>query len=96
VTLDPASHVVTCDGKPVELSPREFSLLEFLMRRSGQAATRSEILEHVWGSWQEGMSNVVDVYVGYLRRKLRTPSESQFIRTVRGVGYAVGPDLELG
>ena len=96
VTLDPASHVVTCDGKPVELSPREFSLLEFLMRRSGQAATRSEILEHVWGSGHEGMSNVVDVYVGYLRRKLRTPSESQFIRTVRGVGYAVGPDLELG
>jgi two-component system OmpR family response regulator len=90
VTLDPGSHVVTCAGEPVRLSAREFALLEFLMRRAGQVVTRAEILEHVWDCSYEGMSNVVDVYMGYLRKKLTTPSEAEFIRTVRGVGYAVG------
>lgn len=89
VVLDPASHAVTRQGRPVELSPREFSLLEFLMRRSGQVVTRSQILEHVWDYDYDGVSNVVDVYVGYLRRKLEKPFSSAFIRSVRGVGYTL-------
>jgi two-component system, OmpR family, response regulator len=90
VVLDPATHVVTRDGRPIELSPREFALLEFLMRHSGEVLSRTRILEHVWDVNYEGFSNVVDVYVGYLRKKLEVPFDSPFLRTVRGVGYGVG------
>jgi two-component system OmpR family response regulator len=89
VMLDPASHTVTRQGSAVELSPREFALLEFLMRRAGEVVTRTQILEHVWDYDYDGVSNVVDVYVGYLRRKLEKPFSSTFIRSVRGVGYTV-------
>lgn len=91
VVLDPAAHTVTRAGRQVALSAREFALLEFLMRRPGEVLTRSRILEHVWDYNYDGFSNVVDVYVGYLRRKLERPFGRSFIRTVRGVGYAVGP-----
>jgi two-component system, OmpR family, response regulator len=91
VALDPAAHTVTRDGRPVELSPREFSLLEFLMRHPGEVVGRTRILEQVWDVNYEGFSNVVDVYVGYLRRKLEQPFGRPLIRTVRGVGYAVEP-----
>jgi two-component system, OmpR family, response regulator len=87
VTLDPSTHAVTRAGEPVELSAREFALLEFLMRRAGQVLTRTAILEHVWDYRYDGDSNVVDVYVGYLRRKLEEPFGAPLIRTVRGVGY---------
>jgi two-component system OmpR family response regulator len=80
---------VTRGGIPVELSAREFSLLEFLMQRPGEVVTRSRILEHVWDYNYAGFSNVVDVYVGYLRRKLERPFGRPLIRTVRGVGYAL-------
>jgi two-component system, OmpR family, response regulator len=90
VTLDPGSHTVTRAGEPVQLSAREFSLLEFLMRRRGQIVTRSEILEHVWGYHYDRTSNVVDVYVSYLRKKLSAPGQPDFIRTVRGAGYGIG------
>jgi two-component system OmpR family response regulator len=89
VVLDPAAHTVTRDGAAIELSAREFSLLEFLMRHAGEVVSRARILEQVWDVNFDGFSNVVDVYVGYLRRKLGTP-EDTFIRTVRGVGYGVG------
>ncbi len=91
VALDPAAHTVTRDGRPVELSPREFSLLEFLMRHPGEVVSRTRILEQVWDVNYQGFSNVVDVYVGYLRRKLEQPFGRPLIRTVRGVGYAVEP-----
>jgi two-component system OmpR family response regulator len=87
VTLDPSAHVVTRAGRPVELSAREFALLEFLMRRAGEVLTRTALLEHVWDYRYDRDSNVVDVYIGYLRRKLEEPSGAPLIRTVRGVGY---------
>jgi DNA-binding response OmpR family regulator len=91
VTLDPAAHRVTRAGRRVELSAREFALLEYLMRRPGEVVTRSDALEHVWDYGYDGLSNVVDVYVGYLRRKLEQPFGRALIRTVRGVGYALEP-----
>jgi two-component system OmpR family response regulator len=90
LVLDPAAHRVTRDGKEVELSSREFALLEYLMRHPGQVLTRRQIQEHVWDYNYEGLSNVVDVYVGYLRKKLERPFGRPLIRTVRGVGYAIG------
>jgi two-component system, OmpR family, response regulator len=87
VALDPSAHVVTRVGQPVELSAREFALLEFLLRHAGQVLTRTAMLEHVWDYRYDGDSNVVDVYIGYLRRKLEQPFGPPLIRTVRGVGY---------
>jgi two-component system OmpR family response regulator len=74
----------------VDLTTREFALLEFLMRHPGEVLSRARILEQVWDYNYEGFSNVVDVYVGYLRRKLEPILGQPFIRTVRGVGYSVG------
>ena len=91
LVLDPAAHTVTLSGRPVPLSTREFALLEFLMRNAGQVLSRPAILEHVWDYNYDGMSNVVDVYVGYLRRKLEQPPGQIRIRTVRGVGYGLEP-----
>jgi two-component system OmpR family response regulator len=92
VSLDPAAHRVLRAGQAVELSAREFALLEYLMRHAGEVVSRTRILDHVWDYNYDGLSNVVDVYVGYLRRKLGTSSGEgePFIRTVRGVGYVVG------
>ena len=90
VVLDPAAHTVARDGAAVDLSAREFALLEFLMRHAGEVVSRSRILEHVWDVNYEGFSNVVDVYVGYLRKKLELPFGRPLIRTVRGVGYGLG------
>jgi two-component system OmpR family response regulator len=87
--LDPATHEVVQAGRPVELTAREFSLLELLMRRAGQVVTRTDILEHVWDYSYDGLSNVVDVYMGRLRRKLERPFGRRLIRTIRGVGYVL-------
>lgn len=91
LTLDPASHEVTLDGTPVALSAREFALLEYLALRRGQIVTRTEIWEHVYDFAAEPSSNVVDVYVGYLRRKLGDgePGARRLIRTHRGLGYSL-------
>lgn len=89
LTLDPASHEVRLEGERVDMSPKEFSLLEYLMRHRGEAVTRTAILDHVWDFAYDGTSNVVDVYVGYLRSKVGRES----IETVRGIGYRmVGDD----
>jgi len=77
-------------GKLIELSPKEFSLLEFLLRNEGRVVTRSQILDHVWGYDYSPDSNLVDVYVTYLRRKIDRGHERRLIRTVRGAGYALG------
>jgi DNA-binding response OmpR family regulator len=77
-------------GKAIELSPKEFALLEFLMRNEGRVVTRTQILDHVWGYDYSPDSNLVDVYVTYLRRKVDRGHDHRLIRTVRGVGYAVG------
>ena len=91
LVLDPAAHTVTRRDTRIELSAREFALLEYLMRRSGDAVTRSEILDHVWDCDFGGVSNVVDVYIGYLRKKVEKPFGSALIRAVRGVGYVIEP-----
>jgi DNA-binding response OmpR family regulator len=85
--LDIVRHEVRRGDRRVELSRREFSLLEFFMRNPGQLLTRSQLAERVWGFDFFHDSNVVEVYVGYLRRKLETPDAQTSIRTVRGMGY---------
>jgi two-component system, OmpR family, response regulator len=78
------------NGRSIELSPKEFSLLEFMMRNQGRVVTRTQILDHLWGYDFATDSNLVDVYVAYLRRKVDKGAERPLIRTVRGVGYALG------
>jgi two-component system OmpR family response regulator len=85
--LDPARHAVTVAGRTLELTPREFGLLELLMRHPDEVLTRTRILEAVWDFAWEGHSNVVDQYVAYLRRKLEERGAVALIETVRGVGY---------
>jgi len=75
--------------KTIELSPKEFALLEFLMRNEGRVVTRTQILDHVWGYEYSPDSNLVDVYVTYLRRKIDRGHQHKLIRTVRGAGYAL-------
>ncbi len=87
LSLDPARRHVLRADQDIALTPREFGLLHFLLRRKGDVVTKSEILAAVWDENYEGDSNVVEVYVGYLRRKIDTPFARQAIETVRGVGY---------
>ncbi len=87
--LDLRRHRAERDGRIIELSPKEFSLLEFLMRNQGRVVTRMQILDHIWGYDYATDSNLVDVYMAYLRRKVDSEGPS-LIRTVRGVGYALG------
>jgi two-component system OmpR family response regulator len=87
LTLDAAQHEVWRGGEPVSLSPKEFALLELFMRRSGEVLTRPQIVESVWDFAYDGGSNVVDVYVRYLRRKIDLPFGRNDLETVRGVGY---------
>jgi two-component system, OmpR family, response regulator len=85
--IDPAARIVTRAGREVELTVREFALLHFLAQRAGAVVSREELLEHVWDSGDEGSTNVVDVYVGYLRNKVEKPFRGKVIRTVRGIGF---------
>jgi two-component system OmpR family response regulator len=85
LVVDPARHAVTLAGEPVELTAREFAVLEYLARRPGELVRRTELLDHVWDANFEGSTNIVDVYVGYVRRKLGRP----LIRTVRGAGFVL-------
>lgn len=93
--LNPASRTVTRGGHSISLTVREFALLEFLMRNSKLVLSRAAILDAVWGYEYMGRSNVVDVYVGYLRRKIDKPFRSHIIRSVRGVGYTIDTQLEI-
>jgi len=90
LTVDRVSHSVQRNGHAIDLSPKEFALLEFLMRHAGQPVTRSAIIEQVWKLNFDTMTNVVDVYINYLRRKVDTGYDHALIRTVRGVGYQIG------
>ena len=87
LALDPAAHRVTRGKVDVDLTAKEFALLEYLMRRPGEVLTRTQILEHVWDFGFEGDSNVVDVYIRYLREKVDRPFGLDTIETVRGSGY---------
>ena len=85
--LDPARRTVTRDGHSIDLTAREFALLEYLMRHAGEVLTRTQLIEHVWDFAYDGDSNVVDVYIRYLRNKVDRPFGRDSIRTVRGAGY---------
>ena len=85
--LDPIKHKVTRAGKPIELTPKEFAVLEFLLRHKDEVVTRTMITEHVWDYNFEGMSNVVDVFMAALRRKIDKAAVTKLIHTIHGVGY---------
>ena len=82
-----------CRGDtPIELTPRQFALLEFFMRRAGEVLSKPEILDHVWDFAFEGDPNIVEVYVGQLRRRIDEPFGRHRLQTVRLVGYRLDPD----
>jgi two-component system, OmpR family, response regulator len=90
--LDPASRAANRGNTTVNLSAKEFGLLELLMRRKGEVLTRTEIIEHVWDFAYDGTSNVIDVYVRYLREKIDRPFGRDSIETIRGAGYRLRAD----
>jgi two-component system OmpR family response regulator len=92
LVLNPATRSVHRAGTAVSLSAKEFALLHELMRRAGETLTRTYLIEHVWDFAYDGGSNVVDVYVRYLRDKVDRPFGRDTIHTVRGVGYRLDPD----
>jgi two-component system copper resistance phosphate regulon response regulator CusR len=87
--LNRMEHKVKRAGRTIELTPKEFSLLEYLMRNAGKHVTRAQIIEHVWNLSFGTMTNVVDVYINYLRKKIDAQSDRKLIHTVRGIGYLV-------
>ena len=89
LSLDTAGRRVAHAGSEVELTPRELQILEYLMRADGQARSKAQILDYVWGPDFLGGENVVEVYVGHLRKKVDVPFGTHHIQTVRGVGYRV-------
>jgi two-component system OmpR family response regulator len=90
--LDPVTHSVTRDGTEIALSAKEFALLEAFMRRPGEVQSRLQLLEHAWDYEYENRSNIVDVYIRYLREKIDRPFGTETIETVRGVGYRLRGD----
>ncbi|NTU59933.1 MAG: response regulator transcription factor [Deltaproteobacteria bacterium] len=89
LTIDPASRRVTRGGTLVELTAKEYALLEYLVRHAGQVLTRTMISEHVWDQTFDSYTNVIDVYVNYLRKKIDQGFEPKLIHTIRGVGYSL-------
>jgi heavy metal response regulator len=89
--IDVAARSVERAGRPLELTAKEFALLEYLTRHAGEVVTRTMIAEHVWNLDFDTFSNVIDVYIRYLRRKIDDPFEKKLIHTRRGVGYVLAP-----
>jgi len=92
LTLDPSERRVARAGTPVAVTPREFALLEFLLRNRGHAVTKTAIIENVWDAHFDGDPNIVEVYIGYLRKKIDHPYGRTSIETVRGAGYRLAAD----
>jgi two-component system OmpR family response regulator len=92
LTLDPARRRVERDGREITLTPREYGLLEFLMRHRGDTVSKLEILASVWDPAFDGDPNVVEVYIRYLRLKLDAPFDRHAIETIRGMGYRLNPE----
>jgi DNA-binding response OmpR family regulator len=92
LTLDPAQRRVTRDDAEVALTAREFAVLEYLMRRAGQVVSKTELLDHVWDAAEDTAPNAVEVYVGYLRRKIGR----ELLETVRGAGYRLAAPAPTG
>jgi DNA-binding response OmpR family regulator len=89
--IDPRSHCVCCRGQVVPLTKREYALLEYLVRRAGEVVGRADISEHVWDGSYDPMSNVIDVFIQRLRRKIDVPGQESIIQTRRGEGYLLAP-----
>ncbi|HEX4202699.1 MAG TPA: response regulator transcription factor [Ktedonobacteraceae bacterium] len=94
LVIDPVTHTVERDGQSIDLTPKEFALLEYLMYHANQVVTREMIEQHIWNYDFECESNVIDVYVRRLRRKIDAPFAVKLLTTVRGVGYRLQPPLE--
>jgi DNA-binding response OmpR family regulator len=92
LVLDPARHRVARGDTEIELTPREFALLEYLLRHAGDVVPKADILRDVWDPHHEGDLNVVEVYIGYLRRKIDAPFGRRALQTVRGAGYRLAAD----
>ena len=89
LSLDPATREATRGTRRIVLTAREYSLLDYFMRNTGRLLTRPMIAEHVWGLDFDAESNIIDVYIGYLRRKIDAPGEARLLHTVRGSGYVL-------
>lgn len=89
LVLDRLSHRVTRDGEPIQLQPREYRLLEYLMKNAGQVVTRTMLLEHVWDYHFDPQTNVIDVHVSRLRAKIDKNFDKPLLHTVRGAGYTI-------
>ncbi|MBI4040367.1 MAG: response regulator transcription factor [Deltaproteobacteria bacterium] len=87
IKLERGPHRVSKDGKMLELSVKEYSLLEYFMLNTNKVITRNMILQHIWGEAAETFTNIVDVYINYLRKKIDTPLHTSYIKTIRGAGY---------
>jgi len=92
LTLDPGRRTVARGGEALSLTPREYGVLEYLMRNKNVAVTKADILHNVWDAHHDGPDNVVEVYVGYVRRKIDIPFGTNTIETIRGVGYRLAAD----
>lgn len=92
LVLDPATREVTRDRRPIELTNKEYAVLELLLRNSGRVITRNKLLESVWGYDFDGGSNVLEVYVNFLRKKIDQGYDRKLLHTVRGVGYVLRDD----
>jgi heavy metal response regulator len=92
VELDPIRHQVTRQGQRLDLTAKEFALLEYLMRNTGQVLSRDQIINHVWEYDFDATSNVVDIYIHYLRNKLDDPFAKKLLKTIRGIGYSLRAD----
>ena len=90
--LDPATRRVRRAGREINLTTREFAVLEYLMRHAGYVVTRNMLADHVWNFSYDGGSNIVEVYINYLRRKVDQGSEAKLIHTLRGAGYSLRED----
>ena len=95
LVLDPARRVVARGDVPIPLTAREYGLLLFLMRHAGDVVSKAQILDNVWDSAYEGNDNIVEVYIGYLRKKLDAPFNLNTLRTIRGLGYRLDSDLPV-
>ncbi len=94
LTLSPVTHKVTRSGREIELTSKEYALLEYFMRNPDRVLTRTMISEHVWDYHFDSLTNVVDVYVNYLRKKIDKDFEPKLIHTIRGVGYILSADRQ--
>lgn len=93
--LDRVRRTVRRKGQTIELTPKEFALLEYLMLNAGRSVSRSSIIHNVWKLSSDTMTNVVDVYINYLRKKIDTDVPERLIHTVRGSGYRIGPNSRM-